>query len=151
MFPPETLDLFYGNDAPARIRRTEATLSLASFNPTLLDSEDVFFGVMLQNVDDPTQQAGIYVQVVNLNVLNLFQRIGDNDPVFVRQLSVNNVLTRIRIEHDPISGDITVFLGDALVGEPIPFVSPDASLQPVLFVKDGGVIVNVTSWRVGLR
>ncbi len=150
-FPPETLDLFYGNNAPARIRRTEATLSLASFNPTLLDSEDVFFGLMLQDVNDPTQRAGIYIQVVNLNVLNLFQRIGDQKPVFVRQLSVNNILTRIRIEHDPITGDITVFLGNALVGEPIPFVSPEASLQPVLFVKDGGVIVNVTNWRVGLR
>ena len=31
------------------------------------------------------------------------------------------------------------------------FIAPDAAVLPVLFVKDGGVIVSVVNWRVTLR
>jgi hypothetical protein len=146
---PDTLDLYFGNDAPSRIRRTDATLSLTTFDPTLLDSDDVYFVILLESVDDPTMIAGLYIQVVNLNVVNLWQIQGD-ERTFISQRSVNAVIARVRLERDPVSGNVLMLFNDTQVGSAVPFVPPEAPVQPRLFVKDGGVIVGVTSWRINL-
>jgi hypothetical protein len=150
MLPPETLDLYYGNDAPSRIRRTDATLALTTYDPALLDENDVYFGILLQSADDESVKVGLHIQVVNLNVLNLWLRQGD-ELTFISQRSVNNVIARVRLERDPQTGSVTAFFNDAQVGQPMPFVRPDEQVQPAIFVKDGGVIVSVANWRVGLR
>lgn len=149
VFPSDALDVFYGNDAPARIRRTEARLSLATYLPS--PDQNVYFGIMLQGIDDPTQRAGLYIEVYNLNILNLYLRTNAPEPVHVRQLSVNAVDVRVRLERDAATGAVTIFFDDRQIGEPIPFVAPEAAVEPVLFVKNGGVIINVSSWRIGLR
>src|SRR5690606_20869443 len=56
--PAEVLNTMYGNNAPTRIRRTEALLVLTTYQPQLLDSNEVFFGMMFQSVNDPSQTAG---------------------------------------------------------------------------------------------
>ena len=147
---PGTLDRYLGNDAPSRIRRTDATLSLTTFDPALLESEDVYFGVMLESVEDPTQRVGLYIQVDDLNVVNLWLRVGD-ELEFVSQRSVNAVVARVRLERDPVSGNVLALFNDSQVGVSVPFIAPEAPVRPLLFVKDGGVIVGVTSWRVNLR
>ena len=70
---PETLNTFYGNDAVARIRRAEATLSLLTANPEL-PPEQVYFGLSLRGVDaeGQPQEVGLYIQVVNLTTINIF-------------------------------------------------------------------------------
>ncbi len=149
-FPPDVLDLFYGSAAPTRLRTTEATLSLITYDPVLLQSDDVYFGLMLQSVDDPTLTAGLYVQVANATAVNLYQRVGD-ESTFIVQRSVSAVVARIRLERDPSNGAVTVFFNDSQIGQPIPFIGADQAVQPVLFIQDGGVIVSVTNWRVTLR
>jgi serine/threonine protein kinase len=148
--PADLLETYYGNNAAARIRRTEATLSLLTFNPTLLDSKDVYFGLLLQSVDDPKRVAGIHVEVAQANVINLAQRSGDAVN-YISQKSVNTVIVRIRLERDPSDGKVTVFYNDAQLGKPIDFLRPDAPVIPVLFVKNGGVIISVTGWKIALR
>ncbi|GAB4511396.1 MAG: hypothetical protein OHK0046_09410 [Anaerolineae bacterium] len=147
--PPETLERLYGNNAATRIRQTGATLSFSSFNAELLAPEDVYFGLMLQSVDDPTQQVGIYLQLAGINALNLNTRSGDT-VTFVRQRGITPSF-RVRLDRDPANGNVIVFFDGLQVGEPIPFVPLDAPVQPVLFVLDGGVIVNVATWDVTLR
>lgn len=146
---PEMVDMIYGSEAPSRIRRTDTTMALRTYDP-LLDTEEVFFGLMLQSVEDPSRNIGVQIQVVSLNILNL--SIRENDSIrFVRQVSVNNVLAHLRLERDQNTGNVTAYFNDALIGEPMSFLPLDASVNSALYIRNGGVIVSVTDWRIGLR
>ncbi len=147
---PETLDIYYGNSAPARIRRTEATIAFTTYNPSVVPLEDIYFGILLQSVNDPSLSLGISIQVVNLNTVNIYIREGD-EITFNVQRSANAIDPRLRIERDAVDGDVTLFFNDFQIGEPLPFLAPEAQIQPILFVTDGGVLVNVTSWQISLR
>lgn len=144
------LDLYYGNNAPSRILRTEASLSLTTYDPSLLDNSDVYFGLMLQSANDPTRRVGIYIEVISLNILNLWIVNGDESTPR-RQVTVTSVNPRLRIERDAVNGRVTLFYNDSQLGEPIPFVGVDDPIEPALFIRDSGVIVTVVSWRLGLR
>ena len=148
--PPDLLDTYYGNDAPARVRRSEATISLTTYDPALIDQQQVYFGMVLQSADDSATRAGVHIQVVSLNAINLCL-VADTALNCVSQRSVSQISPRLRLERDPSSGAVTVFFNDAQVGDPIPFVPAEAPVQPVLFVRRGGVIVSVVNWRLGLR
>lgn len=149
--PAATLDTYYGNNAPARIRRLEATLALTTYNPSLIPASDVYFGLLFQNADDPATTAGLHIQLVTPTAVNLWIRSGENLE-FMRQVSVNAVIARVRLDRDPVSGLVTVFFNDAQIGQPLLFSGRDTPLLPVLYVQNqGGVIVNVTNWRVTLR
>ncbi|MEQ8671815.1 MAG: hypothetical protein RLP44_05065 [Aggregatilineales bacterium] len=149
-FPADVLNTYYGNGAPSRIRRTEATVALTTYLPDLLDENQVYFGILFQNASEDTQEAGLFVEVVGTNVVNLWQRInGEN--TFIRQVSVNVITPTIRLERDAVSGGITAFFNNVQVGNPMPFATPEADILPVLFVQNGGVILNITDWRVNLR
>ncbi|MFW5748444.1 MAG: hypothetical protein ACOCYT_02390, partial [Chloroflexota bacterium] len=100
--PAEVIDRYYGNNAPARIRRTEGTISLTTYDPTLIDIEDVYFGLTLRSVNDPSLEVGLYVQVVNLTTVNLYLRDGD-ELNFIVQRSENAIDPRIRLERDAVS------------------------------------------------
>ena len=47
--------------------------------------------------------------------------------------------------------NLGIFYNDAQLGRPLDFVAADAPILPALFVKDGGVVVSVTNWRISLR
>lgn len=148
--PPDLLDTYYGNDAPARLRRSEATISLTTYDPALIDQQQVYFGLVLQSASDSAARAGVHIQVASLNAINLCLVEGAALDC-VSQRSVSQISPRLRLERDASSGAVTVFFNDAQVGDPIPFVSLETPVQPVLFVRRGGVIVSVVNWRVGLR
>ncbi|MBZ0301201.1 MAG: hypothetical protein K8J31_15745, partial [Anaerolineae bacterium] len=148
--PPDLLETFYGNNAAARIRRLEATMTLTTFNPPLLLDEAVFFGALLQAADNPTATAGLQIQLMQAGVINMGQWV--NGAVrTLSQRSVNAVAVRIRLERDTRTGTITLFFNDEQIGEPVQLAAADAPLVPVLFVRDGGVIVRVTEWRITLQ
>jgi hypothetical protein len=105
---------------------------------------------MFQSVDDSTIKAGIFVQVVNLNVIN-FWLVQGEEATFISQRSVNAINGRLSLERDAGDGTVTAYFNDLAVGDPIPFVAAEAAVQPALFAHNGGVIVTVVSWRVRLR
>jgi serine/threonine protein kinase len=149
-FPPENLlNDVYGNNASSRITRIEAELALRTFNPSVVDSEDVYFGIMFQSTAD-SNNAGIQLQAVQSNVINLAQYV-DNTANFVSQRSVNAVIARLRLDRDTETGNVVAYFNDSQIGNPIEFLPPDAPIVPVIFVKDGGVIVGVTAWRITLQ
>ncbi len=149
-FPPEDLlNELYGNNAPSRITRIEADLTLRTFNPAIVEAEEVYFGIIFQSTTD-SNNAGIQIQAVQANAINL-ATYEDNTANFVSQRSVNAVIARLRLDRDPETGDVFAFFNDALIGDAIEFLPPDAPIVPVIFVKDGGVIIGVTSWRVMLN
>jgi len=149
-FPPEDLlDDLYGNDAPSRITRIEADLTLRTFNPAVVEAEEVYFGIMFQSTDD-SSNAGIQIQAVQPTVINL-ALYQDNEANFVSQRSVSAVIARLRLDRDPVTGQVFAFFNDSQIGDPMTFVDPDAPIVPVIFVKDGGVIIGVTAWRVTLN
>jgi hypothetical protein len=148
--PPQILDQRYGNNATSRIRRVEATLSLETFNPPLLLDDAVYFGLIVQDAADSGRSAGLQVQLVQDGVINLVQRSGD-DLQTLSQRTVNAVIVRLRLERDVQTGAITLFFNDEQLGDAIALGPSDAPLIPLLFVKDGGVIISVTDWQVTLR
>lgn len=149
-FAPDVLNVAYGNDAPARIQRLEATFSLITYDPRLLANEAVYFGVMMQSVNNPDLRVGLHIQVVNLTTINLWLQNGD-ERTFVLQRSVNNINPRLRLERDNITGYVTAFWDDFQIGERMVFVAPEAAIQPVIYVRDGGVLLNLLNWRIWLR
>jgi hypothetical protein len=88
--------------------------------------------------------------LVQPGVVNLGLRSGDEVQV-ISQRSVNAVIVRVRLERDEANGAITVYFNGEQIGDPLPFVGPEAPILPVLFVKEGGVIVSVSEWTVTLR
>ena len=148
--PAETLDLYFGADAPRRIRRTQVVFDLLTYNASTLEADDVAFGLMLQDAADPAEQVGVYIQLANLQALNLYVREGDA-VTFVRQISVGAPNPRVRIDRDAINGDVRLFVDDLQVGETLSFLSPDAPVRPAIFVSNGGVTLNVRDWRVFLQ
>lgn len=148
--PPELLEPYFGNTAAGRILRLEATMTLTTFNPPLLLDDAVFFGTLLQEADNPENSAGLQVQLVQAGVINVGQRTGETVRM-LSQRSVNAVVVRLRLERDPQTGAITTFFNDEQIGQPIPFVASETPVVPVLFVRQGGVIISVTDWRVTLR
>lgn len=146
--PPDLLDSQYGNQAPRRISRIEAHLTLRSFNPAVVSGEDVYFGILFQSTSGG-ENAGIQVQAVGPNVINL-ALYANNQADFVSQRSVNAVIARLRLDRDPLTGIIFAYFNDSQIGAGIPFVAPDTEVVPVIFVKDGGVVVGVSSWSITL-
>lgn len=149
-FPPtEILNTTYGNSAPSRISRIEADLTLRTFNPAVVSGEDVYFGIMFQSTNDGNN-AGIQIQAVQPTVINL-ALVDNNDANFISQRSVNAVIARLRLDRNLDTGDVIAFFNDSQIGDPIDFLDPDDPIVPVIFVKDGGVIIGVTSWRITLN
>ena len=146
--PPELLDRQYGNQAPRRISRIEADLMLRSFNPAVVSGEDVYFGILFQSTSGG-ENAGIQVQAIGPNVINL-ALYANNQADFVSQRSVNAIIARLRLDRDPLTGIIFAYFNDSQIGAGIPFVAPDAEVVPVIFVKDGGVVLGVSSWSITL-
>jgi serine/threonine protein kinase len=147
--PLEALATLYGNDPANRITRAEATLTLETYNPPLLIDNAVFFGMVLQNTVDPTDQRGLQVQLAEPGVINLAHRNNDSATT-ISQRSIGAIVVRVRLDYDWNTGTVLVFFNDQQIGQAFNF-APQSSVIPALFVKEGGVIVSVTQWNVSLR
>jgi serine/threonine protein kinase len=147
--PPDLLEATYGNNAASRIRRVEASIRLRTFNPAVVSNQDIFFGVLLQSINDGNN-AGIRLQVFNNSVI-ILSRMINNNATFLNQRSVNEIVARLRIDRDVNTGNLSLYFNDIPMGEAFSFLPPDTPLQPVLFVRDGGVVVGITDWRITLR
>lgn len=150
--PPELLETYFGNNAATRIRRMETELSLTTFNPAQVSPDQVFFGAVLQEAANPSNQAGLHVQLVQPGVIKLGIRDDDTTTMLSNQ-SVSVVVVRVRLERDLNTGAVTVFANGQQLGQPIPLARPDAAVLPVIYVKSGGVVVSVTGsgWSLNLR
>lgn len=143
------LDRAYGNSAASRIVRTEAELSLVTWNPPLLAEDAVYFGVLLQSADDPNLSAGLQVNLVDLGIIRLSAREGES----VTQRNERSdpaANLRIRLERNLDTQEMTVYVNNQQLGIPISFPAGDGPVVPVLFVHSGGVIVHVHSWSLTL-
>ena len=150
VIPAETLNEFYGNDAPTRIRSVEASLSLRTFDPALLDRDtsQVFFGLGLDSRDDGNAVA-LEIDRVTLNAISVYGVV-NNEADFITQRATSAVIVRLRLERDNRTDTVRYYLNDELIYESA-FVPADAAVLPVLYVADGSVVVGVNSWRVILR
>ena len=146
--PVDALESAYGNDPASRITVAEAELSLIVYNPPLLAEDGVYFGLLLQSADEPLS-AGVQVNLVNLSSIRLSQRVGETlETISQRSDDARNL--RIRLERNVDAETITIYVDNQQLGNPIPFAG-DEPVIPVLYVRQGGVIVHVLSWSVTLR
>lgn len=151
--PAELLEVAYGNNAVSRIRRVEAELVLRTHNPAILDDDDLYFGLLLQSLDDGNN-AGVRIQVIDTvsNIVNVSQVLNNEETLInVRPINSRDLRMRLRVDRDPSTGRALLYLNDGLIGEPFEFIEPNTPLLPVLFVKEGGVVLGVLSWRVTMR
>ncbi|MCY3831579.1 MAG: hypothetical protein OXG85_01105 [Chloroflexi bacterium] len=145
--PANLLDSSYGNDAPARISRVEADIALHSADPEA--AGEAYFGLLLRRAEGGAS-AGIQIQQVGPNVISLaLYRDGSTD--VISQRTVNNFITRLRLDRDSATGALSAYFNDSRIGDPIDFAPPKAAVEPVVFVKEGGVVIGVAAWRVTLE
>jgi hypothetical protein len=149
---PELLLRYLGDDAPSRLTAVEATLALTTFNPALLEDDGVYMGLVLAPADsaDPLSGGnGIHVDVVQPGVVNIGGRTGDDIDI-ISQRALNAVVVRLRLERTE-DGRVQTYFN----GEPLAVIGGNsainAPLVPAIYITDGGVIVNVTEWRLVLR
>lgn len=145
----DILDARFGNSAAQRIISMEADMRLETYNPPLLIDDLVYFGIMLQSVGSPAESAGVQINLAGTGVVNIGQRVGDVNAV-IGQRSLGDVRLRLRLDYNPETGAVTTFVNGEPIGLPLTLEAP-LGVQPALFVKDGGVIVYVSSWTVALR
>ncbi len=143
----DLLDRSYGNEAPTRISRLQAEIALYSTDPTLA-ADQVYFGILLRSVDG-SENAGIQIQQVGPDVISL-ALYQNGEANVISQRSVNNLITRLRLDRDPVSGAISAYFNDSGIGEPMEFLPANSALEPVIFVKDGGVVIGVSAWEITL-
>jgi serine/threonine protein kinase len=148
--PADLLETYFGGNAASRIRRMEVELTLTSHLPALLEANQVYFGALLQDADNPSQIAGVNIQLVQPGIINIGHRIG-GETTTISQRSVSIPGGRIRLERDPANGSITVFYNGEQIGPAIPFTGGNAAILPVLYARGGGIVVSVTSWSVTVR
>lgn len=148
--PLDFMEESFGNNAATRISSVEANLSLPTFNPTLLnDNQGVFFGLIMESTDDGNN-IGIQINVLNNTTIEIAQ-VQNNETHALRTRSVGTIAMRLRIDRDTQTGNILLFFNDEQLETAIPFLAGDTSVVPVLYARDGGVIVLVNDWRISLR
>jgi hypothetical protein len=150
--PLPLLNENFGNEPARRIRRIESTLTLRTYNPAVIDdSEDgVFFGLLLESVNDGNN-VGVQVRYITDTVIELY-RVDNNETRFLRQVAVNTgSVVRLRIDRDIVTGDVILFYNDSQLDESIEFLDANAPVLPVIFARDGGVVIGINDWRITLR
>ena len=144
------LETIYGNFAADRIQSVEADLELATFNPPLLIDNQVYFGLMLQPVNDLSNPVGAQIQEAQAGVFNIGQRVGSTVTVTM-QRSVGAQVARIRLERDLAGNALAVYVNNEQVGPPLTFAGTNNPVLPIIYVRAGGVVVHVTRWQITLR
>ncbi len=143
------LDQRYGADAAARVVRTQANLELITYNPPLIVDQDVYFGLLLMSVDNPALTAGLQINLVAPDIIQLSQREGDRvTPISQR---TRGTALAVRLERDLDAEVVRVFVNGQPLGGSIPFVDGREPVVPLLYIHDGGVIAHVEDWSLTLR
>ncbi len=148
--PQEVLETIYGSNAADRIQSVEVDLELKTFNPPLLIDNQVYFGVMLEPVNQPDQPVGAQVQLQQAGVFNIGQRIGSTVTITM-QRSVSTLEAHFRLERDLVNNQLAVFVNNEQVGPALDFAGSDNPVIPVIYVREGGVVLYVTRWQITLR
>lgn len=147
----EFIEDSYGNNAASRITSISADISLLTFNPSLLNDEQggVFFSLSMESATDGNN-IGLQVNALNNTSISIFDlQNGALTPFRTR--SVGTVVARMRIDRSIETGDVLLFFNDEQIRSASEFLEPSAQVLPMITVRDGGVIVRITDWRVTLR
>src|SRR5690606_26718281 len=133
------------------ITSISADISLLTFNPSLLNDEQdgVFFSLSMESATDGNN-IGLQVNALNNTSISIFDlQNGALTPFRTR--SVGTVVARMRIDRSIETGDVLLFFNDEQIRSASEFLEPSAQVLPMITVRDGGVIVRITDWRVTLR
>ena len=98
-----------------------------------------------------SEGVGIQIDVVDDGIVNIAQRNGEVLTV-ISQRSIGAVITRLRLDVIDDNGAVRVQLNGAPIGADIsPSYDATRPIVPVIYVKDGGVILNISDWRMSFR
>jgi hypothetical protein len=143
---PEVLTLAIGVNAARYLRRVEAQVDLIAYNPALIPTGGVYFGVGLESLQG--QRAAVEGRLVGQNVLDLGMNLNGRFQKKT-QLPVTTPSLKIVIER---RGDRTLalFVDGQLLGTSNAAYAPDVPLTIYLYTSTGDVQMNVNTLTVEL-
>lgn len=143
---PEILTLTLWVNAARYLQRVEAQVDLVQYNPALIPTGGVYFGVGLESVQG--QRAAVEGRLVGQNVLDLGMNLNGRFQKKT-QLPVTTPSLKIVIER---RGDRTLalFVDGQLLGTSNAAYAPDVPLTIYLYTSTGDVQMNVNTLTVEL-
>jgi hypothetical protein len=154
LLPPlELYEQYLGTAAASRTRAVEVLIEVATFNPTLLeDDSGVYFGLTVAPPDSSNPVgggAGLHVDVASATLINVGRR-NNAEVDYTVQRPLDPIIVRLRLERT-VDGRLQTYFNGNPVGIVDYNVGDGVALLPAIYVRDGGVVLNVREWRVDLR
>jgi Protein kinase domain len=144
---PDVLTPLFGADAASHLTRIDANLELVSYNPSLLPTGQVSFGIGLESLSG--QRASVQAMLVRTNVLDLGM---NQNGTFVRktQLPVGSTVKLAVTVRRNSDNTLTLLVDGQVVGQSKASFAPNTPVTIYMFTSASGVVVNVTSLIVHL-
>ena len=146
--PAEYLDAWFGEDTGTRITQTQASFTIRTINAEVISSEDIFFGILLYDIDSQ-QVGGVEIKADNPTNIQISQVNGDQLTWLTNQ-DASDQLVHIQIDRNPANGQIQLVVNGEPVGEPYTIFDPNSTVVPILFAKHGGLVINIDQWEITL-
>jgi hypothetical protein len=136
----------FGADAARLLAQVDAELRLTTYEKSLLQFGQVFFGIGLETLNG--QRAAVEFRLVQENVMDVGISQGGRFQKGT-QIAFTGDALRLSIRREE-NRRLSLYLNGQLLGESGANFAPEATLTIYLYTSTGGVLVEITSLTIKL-
>jgi hypothetical protein len=143
---PEILTILIGAEASRRIVRMDTTLELTHYDPALLPSGNVYFGIGFES-SSTGQHVTAQAMLIQANIFDLGVNVNGT---FVRKTQLPVTPLNFSVVRNP-DKTVSLYLDNRLIGQSNGAYAPDAPIGLYMYTSTGGVVVTVKSLNLHLE
>ncbi|HVO44312.1 MAG TPA: hypothetical protein VMT34_16920, partial [Aggregatilineales bacterium] len=143
---PEILTPLVGSEAALHIVRMDATIELTHYDPSLLPSGSVFFGIGFESAVNG-QHVTAQAMLVQASVFDLGMNLNGT---FTRKTTIAATPLVISAVRNP-DKTVSLYLDNRLIGQSNGAYAPNTPLTIYMYTSTGGVVVTVKSLTLHLE